>query len=349
MTGDKTKAIVIERPRECSFRDITLTGKCDGTVTARTLASGISCGTDMFTYRGWQSPDAVMYPCVPGYENMGIIEEEGGYAPGLKKGDRVMINECRKYVDCNSAWGGGTHMVHKDAVNSFGAGDPLCKVPDNVSNRDAVLAYLACVALKGVEQFEFIPGETIAVFGSGLIGVSAMQLMKIKNPTCRIVCFEPNAFRRGIAGHYADLVVDYSEKGYKEFLDFTGGKKADKIDECSGNPEVPGMLYRYLKDGGWNDDDPAGHIHLQGMYPRTVRFADYHRWFGTNCRITMSCAMKARGKAEILGYMSDGRFDTSHLPVEIWPAAKAPEAFAYLDKKGPEVFKIVFDWTDVKD
>lgn len=58
--------------------------------------SAISTGTDMKTYHGMQHPEQCYYPLVPGYENMGVVVEEGSYAPGFKKGDRVMINECRQ-------------------------------------------------------------------------------------------------------------------------------------------------------------------------------------------------------------------------------------------------------------
>ena len=133
----KTPATVIERPGEASFREVTLTPKREDTVVCRTLMSAISTGTDMKTYHGMQHPEQCYYPLVPGYENMGVVVEEGSYAPGFKKGDRVMINECRKYLDCCAAWGGGTLLVHKDSDNAGGAGDPLCRIPDNVTDEQA--------------------------------------------------------------------------------------------------------------------------------------------------------------------------------------------------------------------
>jgi threonine dehydrogenase-like Zn-dependent dehydrogenase len=127
----------------------------------------------------------------------------------------------------------------------------------------------------------------------------------------------------------------------------TNGKMADKIIECSGNPEVPGVLNHYIKDGGWMDDDEPGHIHLNGDYPERLIFDHYHRWFGTHATITMSCAIKWRGKPQILQWMSEGKFDTSHLPYEIWPAGKAKEAFRYQHDKGTKCFKILFDWREL--
>ena len=347
MSNVKTMATVIERPGEAAFREVTLTPKREDTVVARTMFSAISTGTDMKTYHGMQHPEQCYYPLVPGYENMGVIVEEGSYAPGLHKGDRVMINECRKYGDCCAAWGGGTLLVHKDSDNAGGAGDPLCKVPDNVSDTDAVLAYLACVPLKGIERFHLRPTDVVLVFGAGMVGLSAVQILKIKCPGITVISVEPNPFRRAIAEKYADYVIPFGDEGIRQLLDITNGKKADKIIECSGNPIVPGVRWKYIKDGGWNDDDEPGHIHLNGDYPEKLVFDHYHRWFVKNVNMSMTCAIKWRGKPEILKWMSEGKFVTKHLPIEIWPAAKAKEAFEYQSKHGANVFKILFDWRDL--
>jgi len=343
----KTMATVIERPGEAAFREITLTPKRDDTVVCQTTMSAISTGTDMKTYHGMQHPEQCYFPLVPGYENMGVILEEGSYASGLKKGDRVMINECRKYMDCCAAWGGGTKLVHKDSDNAGGAGDPLCKVPDNVSDKNAVLAYLACVALKGVERFDLKSTDLVCVFGAGMVGISAMQILKIKCPGITVIAVEPDPFRQAIAAYYADYIMTPDAIGITKLLDISNGRKADKIIECSGNPQVPGMLYKYIKDGGWKDDDEPGHIHLNGDYPEKLLFDYYHRWFVKNVNLSMSCAIKHRGKNEILQWMSKGKFNTEHLPIEIWDAGKAKEAFDYQHKKGVDCFKILFDWRNV--
>ena len=347
MSDLKTMATVIERPGEAAFRKVTLTSRRPDTVVCKTLMSAISTGTDMKTYHGMQHPEQCYYPLVPGYENMGVVLEEGSYGSGLQKGDRVMINECRKFRDCCSAWGGGTLLVHKDSNNTGGYGDRLCKIPDNVSDTDAVLAYLACVPLKGIERFELKSTDTICVFGAGMVGISAMQILKIKCPDITVIAVEPHPLRRSIAAQYADHVITPDEKGIECLLDITNGKKADKIIECSGNSAVPGMLYQYIKNGGWSDDDEPGHIHLNGDYPEKLIFDHYHRWFVKNINLSMTCAIKWRGKSEILQWISEGKFKTAALPIEIWEAGKAKEAFAYLHKKGMDCFKILFDWRNL--
>ena len=220
-------------------------------------------------------------------------------------------------------------------------------MPDNVSDTDAVLAYLACVPLKGIERFHLRPTDFVVVFGAGMVGLSAVQILKIKCPGITVIVVEPNSFRRAIAEKYADHVLPFGPEGIRQLLEITGGRKADKIIECSGNPAVPGILYQYIKDGGWGDDDEPGHIHLNGDYPEKLVFDHYHRWFVKNVNMSMTCAIKWSGKPQILKWMSEGKFVTRHLPIEVWPAGKAKEAFEYQSRHGVDVFKILFDWRDL--
>lgn len=340
-----SRAVVIERPTEVSVREIKLTAPKADAYIAKTVYSSISSGTDMKTYFGDQHPEQCWYPLVPGYETMGYIVAKGPETDGkLEVGDRVMINECRKYGDVCAAWGGASEFTVKDSDTTNDVFDYMVKVPENVSDTDAVLAYLPCVALKGIRRLDVSGKQTIVVIGAGMIGISAIQILKIINPELTVISIERNAFRRGIAEHYADYVFDVSN-AVESIKKVTCGKMADQVIECSGNPEVVGTLYKYVKDGGWGLNEPHAHIHLQGDYPERIVFDSYHRWFVKNCDISMTCSLEPTCKEQILQWMSEGKFDTSALPVEVWPVSKAAEAFKYKAEKGDDVFKIILDWS----
>lgn len=101
-----SRAIVMERPYEVRLREIELTEPMEDAYVAKTMFSAISTGTDMKTYRGLQHPEQCWYPLVPGYETAGMVVAAGEKSDGrLKVGDRVMINECRKYKNVCAAWG----------------------------------------------------------------------------------------------------------------------------------------------------------------------------------------------------------------------------------------------------
>lgn len=351
---EKSRAVVIERPHVANFREIKLTEPGPDAFVAKTLFSAISTGTDMKTYKGMQHPEQCYYPLVPGYETAGIVvavPEEGvdlsripESARNLKVGDRVMINECRQYGDVCAAWGGGSEYTIKDSFTTNDQFDYMVKIPDNVTYEQAVLAYLACVPLKGIKRMTLRPHETIVVIGAGMVGISAIQELKILEPTLQVISVERNAFRRTIASKYADIVCS-PEEAESVIREATNGKMADQLMECSGNPEVVGTLHKLIKDGGWEDDDIPAHIHLQGDYPDKIIFDHYHRWFVKNATITMTCALRAGCKEQVLQWISEGKFDTAGLTYEVWPVSKCKEAFEYQEKAGEDCFKILFDWS----
>lgn len=340
-----SRAIVIERPYVANLREIALTEPCPDAYVARTTCSAISTGTDMKTYKGLQHPEQCWYPLVPGYETAGVVVAAGPESDGrLQPGDRVMINECRRYANVCAAWGGGSEYTVKDHETTNDSFDYMVKIPDNVTDQEAVLAYLPCVALKGIKRLELHAGEVVVVIGAGMVGISALQILKILEPGLVTVCVECNAFRREIAGQYADHVFG-QEEALGRIRELTGGRMADKLVECSGNPEVVGSLHQYVKETGWHLEDIPAHIHLQGDYPDRILLDHWHRWFVKHCTITMSCALAPGCKEQILQWISEKRFDVSGLPVEIWPVSRCKEAYDYQARKGADVFKILFDWS----
>lgn len=344
-----SKAIVIERPGQASFRDIKLTEITRDTIVCRTTMSAISSGTDMKTWQGQQHPDKCYYPLVPGYESVGVVEHVGSDAEtSLVVGDRVMINECRQFADTCGAWGGNVLHAIKNSETAPSESDYAVKIPDNVSDSDAVLAYLASVALKGVKRFSFADNETILVIGAGMIGISAIQILKILNPNATVICIDRSAYRCEIAGHYADHVFLADGKETGKISALTKELMVDKLIECSGNTAVVGTLHKYIKNGGWDKEDFPAHIHLQGDYPESILMDSWHRWFVKNCTITMSCALMPGCKEQILQWMSEGKFNTKHLPLEMWPVAECHKAFEHKATEGEAVFKILFIWEDEK-
>ena len=62
----------------------------------------------------------------------------------------------------------------------------LCaKVPDIVSDEDAVFTVLAAIALQGVRLIKPTLGEAIVVTGLGLVGLLTVQLLRANG--CRVL------------------------------------------------------------------------------------------------------------------------------------------------------------------
>ncbi len=161
---------------------------------------------------------------------------------------------------------------------------------------------------------------------------------KDRKPNLRVIAIEPNKFRRDIAKKYVDIVTDPFEAELV-IRKATGGAMADQIIECSGNAEVPGILHKYLKDGGWGTDDAPGHIHWQGIIRRKLSWtaitAGLQRTAQFPCPVRWRPAVRSR----FLPGSARGIPIRNGLPVEIWPVSKCAEAFEYKMAKGEDVFK----------
>lgn len=343
---EKGKAIVFERPGKAVVKEIKLPPIDDETIVVKTQFSGISSGTEMKVYEGRK--DGLWYPLVPGYEEVGEVVYVGKKAhltatgERLKVGDRVMANEVRFYPEYCAAWGGQVEYAVK-SVKSPTSFDLCAKIPDNVSYQEGVIAYLACVAKKGLDKVGINPGETVLVIGMGNIGLSAVQLAKLRG--AKVIAMDVHKGRLNLASKYTDLLINASAPDpVNNLLDITNGKGADVVFECSGNSKSAQETDKYLRDGGWEKDDDGGRIHLQGDYPTPIIIYPYSGWFCKNIRMSMTCALKPGDKEAILQLISEGKFDARSLYTKEYMVDDAPEAYQDLQKNRYDILKILFKW-----
>ncbi|MBD63299.1 MAG: dehydrogenase [Gammaproteobacteria bacterium] len=104
-----------------------------------------------------------------GYSNVGVVIEVGDGVDGYSVGDRVVSNG-----------------RHAEIVN---VPHQLCaKIPDSVSDEMAAFTVVSSIGLQGVRLAQPTIGETIVVFGLGLIGLLTAQVLKANG--CRVLGFD---------------------------------------------------------------------------------------------------------------------------------------------------------------
>lgn len=116
-----------------------------------------------------------------GYCNVGRVLAVGQGVEGFAVGDRVVSNGHHAEVV----------MVPKHLA---------AKIPETVSDEEAVFTVLGSIALQGVRLLQPTLGETIAVFGLGLIGLLAVQILKAHG--ARVIGFDYDAQRVDLARTY---------------------------------------------------------------------------------------------------------------------------------------------------
>lgn len=350
-----SKAIVIERPRHAVVKEIPLPEVDENSVVIKTTYSAISTGTEIKVWNGKTGKlgGELWYPTVPGYEQVGVVEFVGKNAiksfagETFNVGDRVMANEIRTYPDSYCAsWGGQVGMSIKNSTVSGSPFDMPAKIPDGVTDKQAVVAYLACVAHKGIEKVGINKDDTVLVIGMGAVGLSAAQLAKIYGCK-RLIIMDKSQWRLERAKPFADdaIVADASHEAAVEALaELTDGRMADVVIEASGDSTVPNNLRRMVREGGWELGDDGGRIHLQGDYPEPVCLTPWQEWFNRNLRISVTCAILPGSKETILKLIAEGKFNADILWDKEITLEEAPAEYEELEKNRATRMKTLIRW-----
>ena len=147
-------------------------------------------------------------PMPLGYSNAGLVVEVGPGVTQFAVGDRVASN------------GGHAEMVSRP-VN-------LCaKIPAGVSDEQASFAVLGSIGLQGIRLLRPDLGETVAVFGLGLIGLLAVQLLA--GSGARVLGIDPDPARRGLAAKFGAIPVDVAGDPVAAALANTKGQGVDAV------------------------------------------------------------------------------------------------------------------------
>ena len=221
----------------------------------RIAACGI-CGTDVSYVHMGMTPG---HPIPLGHEMAGFVEWIGDEVPNLRVGDRVAI--CPSDVGGGAIGTGGgqgglTPLLH---VTDAASGRRLFKVPDDMPLTTAALAEPLAVGMQAVNQSEAKPGERVAVFGCGPIGLMAIATL-IDRGVEDVVAIDFSRERLNLAKSLgASHVLDPSEVDVWEELKrahgtapFMFGPTAatDVFIEASGADSVIGDILSNGRVGG---------------------------------------------------------------------------------------------------
>jgi 2-desacetyl-2-hydroxyethyl bacteriochlorophyllide A dehydrogenase len=187
------KAVVIERPGEAAFREVDEPAVGPDDVLVRSRRAGV-CRTDLELFAGELDPRWVRYPCIPGHEWSGVIEEVGANVTEFQPGERVVCEGIIPCERCRRCRAGETNICENyDQLGFTRAGGyaelvvapqrVVHRLPDHVSFEAAVLIEPGSVVLRGFERAQLRTGEGIGVVGTGTLGSLALMLAQLYAPS----------------------------------------------------------------------------------------------------------------------------------------------------------------------
>ncbi len=245
------KILTVEKPYKAEFSEIEKPVPTGKMMLVRVKRTGV-CATDLSIFTGESSfvrSGEITYPVRFGHEWSGVVEAVGEDVKDFKVGDRVFSDSgisCGECEECRAGdYGNCRHIRSVGTINAWdGCYAEYMVIPeynayhiaDNVSYDEAALIEPAAISYDAFSNFEMQPDMTVAVIGTGAIGMSAMWLAKYFGAKS-VIAVGRNNNKLEIASKVgADVLVNTREKDPVEaVLNATEGKGADLVIETAGS------------------------------------------------------------------------------------------------------------------
>lgn len=217
--------IVFERPEVVVIEKRQKPKPTENHVLILTKKTLISTGTELTILKGDFPKGSAWarygkYPFVPGYDNVGVIIEVGSGINMDMVGRRV-----------------ATYSEH--AMYVCARQDELRFIPEGVTDEQAAFFTIAEIVMNSVRRANVRFGESVAIYGAGLLGQFAARFSRICGAR-PVMVIDISNYRLGMLPHDPAIVklnpkeVDVAT----EVSRVTRGRMADVVFEVTGDPKL---------------------------------------------------------------------------------------------------------------
>jgi len=222
----------------------------------------------------------------------------------------------------------------------------LCvKIPETVSDQEAVFTVLASVALQGIRLAEPTLGERVAVLGLGLIGLLTVQLLKANG--CQVIGADFDPDKLALAEKFGAAVINLGkgDDPVQMGLNFSEGKGVDKVlitAATDSNDPVHQAALMSRKRGKIILVGESGlNLRREDFYDKELsfqvscsygpgRYDPQYEKGGLDYPFGFVRWTEKRNFQSILALMEDQRLDTSELISQQVPFDQAPKVYQQL-------------------
>jgi alcohol dehydrogenase len=247
------------------------------------------CGTDLHILKG------DLPTCQPGrilgHEGVGVVDQVGPAVTAFKPGDRVLIScvsscgkcvYCRKQMYSHCAAGGwilGNKIdgTQAEFVRTPYADTSLYPIPEGADEEALVMLSdilptgFECGVLNGKVQ----PGSTVAIVGSGPVGLAALLTAQFFSPA-EIIMIDLDDNRLAVAKRFgATAGINSADgKAVEAVMKMTGKRGVDTAIEAVGIPATFELCEKIVTPGGTIANigvhGKKVDLHLESLWDRNI-------------------------------------------------------------------------------
>ncbi len=355
------------------------------------VTSTAICGSDLHIYSG-SVPQT--RPMVMGHEFMGIVEEVGADIKNLKVGDRVVVPfpvACGHCFFCNhdvpgncensnpEHYGpeggvltekGGALFGYTDLYGGIDGGQaqyvrvPYADfgpriVPDNLTDEQVLfLTDIFPTGYTGIDWGEVKGGETVAIFGSGPVGIMAAKSAWLRG-AARVIIVDTQQYRLDKAASAANAETILWEDGAKDVVEqiraMSGGRGADVCVEAVGYEPERNMLEKAKAVINMEVGSPkvleacmsavrrSGIVSVLGVYASPYDNFPIHQFFDKGITLRGGQAPAHKHIDKLLKFVEEGKVKLDDIITHRLPLSEVAHGYDIFKKKEDGCVKVVLN------
>lgn len=258
----RMRAAVLHGREDVRIEDVEIPRPGPGEVLLRTRAA-LTCGTDVKVFRRGYHARMIQPPAVFGHEVAGVVEEVGPGVFGVAPGTAVVAANSAPCGDCGYCKDDRASLCD-DLLFWNGAYAEFARIPARIVSQNlvplqpgttfraaALVEPLACV-VRGIEASGVRQGQTVAVIGSGPIGLMLVSLARLRGAAVVVVGRNAFRLRRALELGASEAIDARSGDDLVERLGRAGrdGAGPDVVIEAAGLAETTEAALRAVRKGG---------------------------------------------------------------------------------------------------
>ena len=324
----------------------------DPTDVVLRITTSAVCGSDLHQYHG-RGGALVQTGAVMGHEFMGTVEDLGPEVRQVRRGDRVIVpfsvscgrcEWCQRRLPTQCAttgravfggrfghvWGGGQAEWIRVPF-----ADHLCeRVLPEMSDHDAI--FLGDILSTGyccAENGGIRPGDTVAVFGAGPVGLLAMQAAQLFGPA-RLFAVDRVDYRLELAEELGAEPVSLERGDPAEQLRaLTSGRGPDVVLECVGHETPFTQAIQTVRAGGT--------VASVGVYVEPSMSFPAREAFFKDLSLKMGICNARNYMAPLLPLVRAGKLRPARIITHTMALGEAPRGYAIFDRKEDRAIKVM--------
>jgi threonine dehydrogenase-like Zn-dependent dehydrogenase len=320
----KTVGMFFEGPRQVQLKEFEIGDPEPNQVQVQVEVTGV-CAYDLALFKGFV-PKNHSYPFIHGHEGVGQVRKVGAQVTTVKEGDPVAV------------WGNASRLFgHLANVSE----SMIARLPADAQDLENWVAEPVATVVNSLEWSKLVPGDRVAVVGTGFMGLLFVQ--GLEHSLCQeVIAIDIDAHHLEIAKQFgASQTINSATPEGRESLEQLKRDPLDVVIESAGTQATMDLSTQLVR--------LAGRLNIFGSHrgegPRQV---DLYEWHHKGLEVYNTSPLLAPDFSRVfrrtVKLMQKGFFDLKPLITHAAAPQDAQELFEIATARRDGYIKGVVKW-----